>query len=191
MNWLEKVKHVFDQVSELPPIERAAFLDRECAGEPQLRAEVESLLAAEAEAEHFLAAPLLSAATFTLQPGAQTGRVIGRYKLLDEIGHGGMATVYQAERVDGEYRQLVALKLVQSGGYGKEIRRRFKQERQILASLDHPNIARLLDGGTTEDGSPYLVMEYIAGQPKPSAPQLPTRIAIWLYIETSNPETFW
>ncbi len=164
MNWLEQVKQVFDQVSEMPPIERAAFLDRECASEPQLRAEIEALLAAETEAGDFLATPLLSAATLKLQSNSQPGRVIGRYRLLEEIGHGGMATVYLAERVDGEYRQQVALKLVWSSAHSEEIRRRFKQERQILASLDHPNIARLLDGGATEDGSPFLVMEYIAGQ---------------------------
>ena len=164
MNWLEQVKQVFDQVSEMPPIERAAFLDRECASEPQLRAEIEALLAAETEAGDFLATPLLSAATLKLQSNSQPGRVIGRYRLLEEIVHGGMATVYLAERVDGEYRQQVALKLVWSSAHSEEIRRRFKQERQILASLDHPNIARLLDGGAAEDGSPFLVMEYIAGQ---------------------------
>ncbi|MEP7339395.1 MAG: protein kinase [Acidobacteriota bacterium] len=164
MNHLEKVKQVFDQACDVPEGERAVLLDAACAGDGQLRAEVEDLLNANAEAEQFLAAPLLPLLARQPEPQSQAGRVIDRYRLLSEIGRGGMAMVYLAERID-EYHQQVALKLVWPSADSEEIHRRFKQERQILASLDHPNIARLLDGGTTEDGAPYLVMEYIAGQP--------------------------
>ena len=102
------------------------------------------------------------------EPGSDSverlpGRRIGPYRILREIGHGGMGTVYLAERADGQYRKRVAIKLVNPHLGTAEILRRFRNERQVLAALDHPNIARLLDGGTTEDGRPYLVMEYVEG----------------------------
>jgi len=160
MNHLEKIKQVFDQASDLPREERAALLDVVCAGDGLLRAEVEELL--NTEAADFLASPILPLRRQEPQP--RIGRVIDRYRLLSEIGRGGMAMVYLAERID-EYQQQVALKLVWPSADSGEITRRFRQERQILARLDHPNIARLFDGGTTSDGWPYLVMEYIAGEP--------------------------
>ena len=93
------------------------------------------------------------------------GQVIGPYKLIRKIGQGGMGAVYLASRDDDEYKKRVAIKLVKRGMDSEEVLNRFRHERQILASLDHPNIARLLDGGTTEDGLPYFVMEYIEGTP--------------------------
>jgi WD40 repeat protein/tRNA A-37 threonylcarbamoyl transferase component Bud32 len=165
MNRLEKIKTLFDQASDLAPQDRASFLDAACADDSQLRAEVESLLTVDAEADGFLEQPLPLDLDAAPDGQSQIGRVIDRYRLLDEIGEGGMATVYLADRIDGQYHQRVAIKLVRPSVGAGEISRRFKQERQILARLDHPNIARLLDGGTTEEGWPYLAMEYIDGEP--------------------------
>ena len=93
-----------------------------------------------------------------------SGRRVGPYELFEEIGYGGMGAVYRARRADGQYEQQVAIKLVRSGYDDRRVLlQRFWTERQILATLDHPHIARLLDGGATEDGSPYLVMELIEG----------------------------
>src|SRR5687768_14441306 len=92
-------------------------------------------------------------------------RRIGPYRILRELGHGGMGTVYLAARADEQFHKRVALKVIRSGADSEEVVRHFKRERQILASLDHPNVARLLDGGTTDDGLPYFVMEYIEGEP--------------------------
>ena len=93
------------------------------------------------------------------------GLCIERYELLRELGHGGMGTVYLATRADDVYHKRVAIKVVRHGAGGEEVVRRFRQEREILAMLDHPNIARLLDGGSTTNGLPYFVMDYVAGQP--------------------------
>ena len=95
---------------------------------------------------------------------ADTGRTIGRYKLLERIGTGGMGDVYLAERADQQFEMRVAIKLIKRGMDTESVLRRFQHERQILASLEHPNIARLLDGGETEDGLPYFVMEYVKGE---------------------------
>lgn len=171
MSEQQRIKAAFEAALDCPAENRERLLEQLCAGDAAIRAEVEALLHAHAEAEGFLAGSPLSELTGLAieSNGAPSidyaGRRIGAYELQREIGQGGMATVYLAERMDGEYRQQVALKLVSPHGEMAEITRRFKRERQILASLDHPNIARLLDGGTTEDGRPYLVMEYIAGQP--------------------------
>jgi len=105
----------------------------------------------------------LTAGLAALPPGAE--RRIGPYRILRELGHGGMGTVYLAARADEQFQKRVALKIIRSGADSAEVVRHFKRERQILAGLDHPNIAKLLDGGATEDGLPYLVMEYIEGQP--------------------------
>ena len=121
-----------------------------------LRAEVESLLAAAEQAGDFLARPAVASAT-----AAAIGQQLGPYRLLRELGSGGMGVVYLAERVDGQYRQQVAVKLSRLGLDATQ--QRFQTERQILAQLQHANIARLIDGGTTSDGRLYLVMEYLAG----------------------------
>ncbi|HEU4601011.1 MAG TPA: serine/threonine-protein kinase, partial [Steroidobacteraceae bacterium] len=98
-------------------------------------------------------------------PESLEGRILGNYRLLRKLGSGGMGDVYLAERADEEYRQHVAIKIVRSGLFSAQIQGRLRQERQILANLQHPNIARLLDGGRAQDGTPYLVMEYIEGEP--------------------------
>lgn len=154
----------------VPPENRPAVLDRVCGSDLELRDELESLLIAHDESEGFLAtsaesfaAPYLerAAASISDKPGA----VVGRYRLVEEIGRGGMGTVWVATRADGQFEHRVALKLVKRGMDTEEIIARFRRERQILATLAHPNIARLLDGGVGEDGRPYFVMEYIVGRP--------------------------
>ena len=152
--------------------QREAVLDRLCAGEDDLRREVESLLAAHRRPEPFLSAsagdfavPYLAELPDEAAPGDRPGTVIGRYRLLEEIGRGGMGAVWLAERADGQFEHRVALKLIKRGMDSDEILARFLRERQILARLEHPNIARLLDGGVSDDGRPYFVMEHVHGLP--------------------------
>jgi len=163
------VKDLFDQVVSLQAAERQAHLERACASDPELRREVESLLQADDQAgSRFLNDPAvqLTPEAATAEPvPTRLGRKIGAYTILKEIGHGGMGEVYRAVRTDGEFKQEVAIKLVRGGYDSASILDRFRNERQILAGLDHPNIARLLDGGTADDGSPYLVMELVEGEP--------------------------
>jgi len=164
-----RVREILEQALELAPGRRSAYLQEACAGNAALRLEVETLIAADERAgAGFLAgnaaevSPLLAPPE---DPVSLTGSRIGPYQIVEEIGHGGMGTVYRAVRADDQYRKQVAIKVVR-GGLGDEFRvHRFKAERQILANLDHANIARLLDGGATEDGRPYVVMEYIEGRP--------------------------
>jgi serine/threonine-protein kinase len=158
-----RVEEIFYRALDRPPEEREEILDAECSGDAGLREEVASLLAEQAGAGRDLESLIERAAAELVMPEA--GRRIGPYRLLREIGHGGMGVVYLAERADGAYRQEVAVKLVQGHVTGEEAHRRFLGERQILARLEHPAIARLLDGGTTEEGTPYLVMEYVDGEP--------------------------
>jgi serine/threonine protein kinase/tetratricopeptide (TPR) repeat protein len=171
----QEIKKVLDDVLELKPGDRALLLDRACANDASLRKEVELLLAAEEEAgTQFLNEPQnfeLTAADATsdgisAEPvHTRIGQQVGPYKIVEQIGVGGMGEVYRAFRADDTYRKEVALKAVRGGQDSGFVVSRFRNERQILASLDHPNIARLLDGGTTEDGVPYFVMELIEGQP--------------------------
>ncbi|HKV07375.1 MAG TPA: serine/threonine-protein kinase [Thermoanaerobaculia bacterium] len=142
---------------------RTAFLESACQGDDELRREVESLLESEAEIGNFIETPVFRIHGDT-QPLA-VGQRVGAYQVLRELGRGGMGSVYLAERADKEFEQRVALKVVRRGMDTDEIVRRFRSERQILAHLDHPNIAKLFDGGTTEDGRPYFVMEHVEGRP--------------------------
>src|SRR5262245_46797637 len=145
---------------------RAALLDEACAGDESLRQEVRSLLASDEQAGNFLNTPAPKVVTDEIaeeQARSLVGRQLGHYRLLSQLGAGGMGEVYLAARADDQYRKQVAIKLVKRGMDTDNILRRFRHERQILAALDHPNIARLLDGGVSEDGLPYFVMEYIAG----------------------------
>jgi serine/threonine protein kinase len=163
-----QLKELFRVAVEHEPPQRAAYLDEACAGEPALREEIESLLASHDDAETFIETPAFVGSIKSIiesPPEQIEGRRIGSYQLLREIGRGGMGTVYLAERADEQYQKLVALKVVRRGMDTQDIVGRFRNERQILASLEHPNIARLLDGGTTGDGLPYLVMEYVEGTP--------------------------
>jgi eukaryotic-like serine/threonine-protein kinase len=159
----QQIKAVLDDALEREEAERTAFLEAACQGDGELRREVESLLESEAEIGDFIETPVFRIHGET-EPLA-VGQRVGAYRIVRELGRGGMGSVYLAERADEEFEQRVALKLVRRGMDTDEIVRRFRSERQILAHLDHPNIAKLFDGGTTEDGRPYFVMEYVEGQP--------------------------
>jgi serine/threonine-protein kinase len=166
-NWA-RVREIFEQGLECPVEQRDAFLSEACAGDAELRASVEALLVADEQTTPFLDSPskgaALSLVAEMLEP-AQEVQQVGNYKLVKAIASGGMGSVYAAVRVDGEYDQQVAVKLIKPGMATEDILRRFRQERQTLARLDHPNIARILDGGAASNGSPYLVMEFIDGIP--------------------------
>ena len=161
------MRTIFDEASEIEDSARCeAYVREACGGDSDLESEVRSLLASNAEAGSFLEEPAVERAG-RLTPWPDTAPVrsrIGSYEILRELAHGGMGVVYLAERTDSGFRQTVALKLVRRGMDTDFILRRFEGERQILAALDHPNIARLLDGGSTREGQPYFVMEYIPGR---------------------------
>jgi serine/threonine protein kinase len=171
----QQVKGVLESVLELAPHERAAFLDQACDGDQSLRQEVESFLATDDElpAEKKLSLEFLDEPAVAFPVAASPhdegslwiGRRLGAYKILELIGVGGMGEVYRAIRDDDLYQKQVAIKVVRAGQDSGFVISRFKNERQILASLDHPNIARLHDAGTTGGGAPYFVMELIEGQP--------------------------
>jgi serine/threonine-protein kinase len=160
-----KIKEILQTALERNAGERAEYLDAACAGDPTLRSEVEELLDAHDRAGDFLETPALE---HLLEFGKEApdlfaGKHVGPYRMERLIGRGGMGLVYLAVRDDQEFRKRVAVKVVKRGMDTDEILRRFRHERQTLAALEHPNIARLLDGGTTDDGLPYFVMEYIEG----------------------------
>lgn len=157
------VRHIFRLVLDAEPGERPEILERECGTDEALRHEVEALLEAHRAADGFLE-PIFGDPPQT-DDAPLIGRSLGPYHILDRLGHGGMGTVYLAERDDSEFRKQVALKVLRPGLAEAGVVARFRTERQILASLEHPNIARLLDGGTTADGLPYLVMEAVEGEP--------------------------
>ena len=162
----QRVKDVFYHALEIDPTSRASYLDHACKDDADLRQEIESLLASHQQADGFIEHSPFSRADSGTEAGASpVGRSLGAYRILRQIGHGGMGTVYLAERGDAQYLQQVAIKILKIGMDSDFLIARFRQERQILANLDHPSIARLLDGGTLEDGRPYLVMEYIEGEP--------------------------
>lgn len=147
-----------DATLALPPAERDAFLDQACGDDDALRSAVDSLLLAVAQAGNFLDPA-------TAGDAGPIGAEIGRYRIVQRLGEGGMGAVYLAERNADGYTQRVALKLVHGHLGSREVLERFHAERRILASLNHPYIAQLLDAGTTESGVPYLVMEYVEGLP--------------------------
>jgi serine/threonine-protein kinase len=168
-----RIDAVLDRALELPPSERAAFVEAECGGDPNVLAHVRELLASADRASEFLERPvdevagdLLGAAGIpdagadALVPGAE----VPPWKVVREIGRGGMGAVYLAERADGQFQQRAALKVIREGLRGG-FRDRFLQERRILARLEHPRIARLLDGGFLPDGRPWFAMEYVDGVP--------------------------
>jgi serine/threonine-protein kinase len=164
---------LLDEALELPEEDRSAYLTRVCGGDAALRADLEALLAADSAAESFLegsagsyfgALAAAAAEPVTVEPGLAPGTRVGPYHIVREVARGGMGAVYLAERGDAQFEQRVALKLVRPGMDSAEVHRRFLAERQILARLGHPNIARLLDGGLTDDGRPWFAMEYVEGQ---------------------------
>jgi serine/threonine-protein kinase len=162
-----RLEELFQAACELDPAERAGWLDQACAGDRQLQQQLESLLGAAEASVGFLQKPIEAAAgrlagTFTFAPGER----IGPWRITRPLGEGGMGSVFLAARDDEQYEQRVAIKVVHAAfGPSETMRLRFRTERQILASLQHSNIARLLDGGVTEGGAPYLVMEYVDGLP--------------------------
>lgn len=162
-NW-ELVDTVFQAAIDLPPTERETFLDRQCAGAADVRAQVESLLAAHDASTGFLAP--LGAAEDVAAPveGPSVGDRIGAHTLVRELGRGGMGTVYLAARADGDFDHDVAIKVTSRPVSDPLVARRFQLERQVLASLHHPHIVTLIDGGTTATGHAYLVMEYVQGR---------------------------
>jgi eukaryotic-like serine/threonine-protein kinase len=160
----QQIKAVLDGALEREGAERALFLAVACQGDDELRGEVESFAASETEIGDFIETPVFRIRLDEVEPLA-VGQRIGAYRIVREIGRGGMGAVYLAARADQEFNQSVAIKVVRRGMDTEEIVRRFRSERQILAHLDHPNIAKLFDGGTTEDGRPYFVMEHVEGRP--------------------------
>lgn len=166
--WSE-VKSVLSGVLDAEPTERPEMLDRLCGADTELRTTVESLLAMESKAERFDTAVLPGSILWADAP-EKAPTQIGPYTILQEIGRGGMGVVYLADRADGEYRKRVAIKLITSArpetmADQPSLNQRFRRERQILAQLEHPGIARLLDGGATSSGDAYFVMEYVEGPP--------------------------
>ena len=162
----DRIQEIFLQAVDLPSSERDAFLERICAGDAGLRTEVDSLLRADAAGGTAIAAAIESEASAFLDDDASlAGKRMGPYRLLSEVGRGGMGAVYLGERDDEHYHKRVAIKVVKRGMDSAEVLARFRHERQILAGLEHPYIARLIDGGTTPDGRPFFVMEYVEGQP--------------------------
>jgi serine/threonine protein kinase len=161
-------KRVFEAALDVPDGDRAAFVDQACAGNAALLEEVRSLLTWHKGSTGFLETPAGRLADMPAQ-GASAVRLIGTsigpWRILDVMGSGGMGVVYRAERADAAFRRHAALKVVRPGPDSPRIMERFRLERETLAALDHPNIARLMDGGTTPDGQPYFVMELVDGEP--------------------------
>jgi serine/threonine-protein kinase len=161
----EKVKEVFSAVLEQPVAMRGHFLAESCGDDEALRGEVESLLAAHEEPKNLLEQHTIDLATELKTDGQKyQGKRFGSYRILREIGRGGMGSVFLAERADGEFQQQVALKIIRQSFVDAELEKHFRRERQILASLNHPNIAVLHDGGVSEKGEPFLAMEYVDGE---------------------------
>jgi serine/threonine protein kinase/Tol biopolymer transport system component len=172
----QKIEGLYHAVLECGESERAVFLARACGGDEALRREVEELVAYGDRSGKFidrsaleLVAPVLVGDGSDAPGPASSARIIGKrisqYRVVELLGTGGMGEVYRAIRDDDQYQKQVAIKLVRAGADSGFVIGRFKNERQILANLDHPNIARLLDGGMTEEGVPYFVMELVEGQP--------------------------
>ncbi len=174
----QRVKDLFDECLSRPEAERASHLRQACGADGALRDRIESLLGAHDEAGDFLAEPTQEGAPGPVgghpagtraAPGAEAigegpGSTIGRFKLLQQIGEGGFGVVYMAEQQE-PVRRKVALKIIKLGMDTRQVIARFEAERQALAMMDHPNIAKVFDGGATESGRPYFVMELVAGVP--------------------------
>jgi serine/threonine protein kinase len=165
-NRWQRLNQIFHEALALDPDERSEFLAQACVDDDWLRLEAEAMLGAHERAVRDFGAtehPALALGEF--ESPSLTGLRLGPYRLTGEIGRGGVGSVWLAERVDGEFEQHVAIKVIKRGMDTEQVLERFRAERQIVASFEHPNIAQLIDGGTTDDGLPYFVMEYIQGQP--------------------------
>ena len=182
-----RVRAVFFAALDVHPDLRSALLDRECHGDDALKDEIVSLLGSSERAKNFLTSPAAEIAAGWDDPdGVAPGR-LGPWQIRREIGRGGMAAVYLCERADGQFEKRAAVKILKLGLHGDDVLARFARERQLLADLDHPNIVRLLDGGVTGDGRPYLVMDFVDGSPISTyvAEQQPStgqRLALFLKI---------
>lgn len=160
----ERVQEIFERALDLDGDARERYVREACEGDAGLLAEVTSLIEADEHGNSFLDGPGL-AGVFVREDDLPEGAVVGPYRVVRPVGEGGMGKVYLAERADGQFEQRVALKVIKRGMDSDHILARFHAERQILARLHHPNIARLLDGGATEDGRPWFAMEYVEGSP--------------------------
>ena len=158
-----EVKTILANLLETDPSQRAEAMDRLCGSDLELRSSVESLLALEQKADALLDSAGAPGAQWRAE--APAPETIGPYRVVQEIGRGGMGMVYLGDRADGQYRKQVAIKLITAANPDAQTGRRFERERQILAQLEHPGIARLLDGGATAGGQPYFIMEYVDGLP--------------------------
>ena len=166
----ERLEELFHALSELDAAGRKEFLEANCSADPELRDALERLLNADEEATKttLLSTPALHLEARELASGGDLPLDrLGPYRILSRLGSGGMGIVYLADRDDGQFRMKVAVKMVACAFQDESVAVRFRHERQILANLDHPNITRLLDGGVTASGSPYLVMEYVDGSSHP------------------------
>jgi tetratricopeptide (TPR) repeat protein len=164
----DEAKRLFDAALTLDASARDEYLRTACNGDAELLAEVRSLLSWHDGDEGFLEAPAARVAELSLMAASAAdmiGRSLGAWRIVDVIGHGGMGVVYRAERADEAFQRRAAIKVVRPGADLTQILERFRVERETLAALDHPNIARLLDGGTTAEGHPYFVMELVDGIP--------------------------
>lgn len=183
MSEIVRLRELFAAVTALPPGQRAEFLDEACGSNTALRAEIEALLECDATVSDPIAEGVAAATDHLHSDLPWRGRRIGNYRIVGELGRGGMGSVYLAERADAEYQSQVAIKLIR-GFPTRGALERLRRERQLLAHLEHPHIARLLDGGTTADGQPYLVIEYIDGVPLTDwlavrRPTLPERLRLF------------
>ncbi|HBY64351.1 MAG TPA: hypothetical protein DEH78_31405 [Solibacterales bacterium] len=159
----QQIEALFYRALEAPAAEREQFVEREGGDDSGLIAEVRSLLGAEKGAATAIESRVRNAVVTVVEDGEARQRRIGPYRLVERLGRGGMGSVFLAVRDDSEFQKQVAIKLVRPGADNTVVLARFRRERQILAQLEHPNIARLLDGGTSEDGHPYIVMEFVDG----------------------------
>ena len=161
----DQVEALFDEAMEQPEDRRTDWVNQICH-DPDVRMEVLQLLEAGARANGFLDIPagVFAAGLIQSEELGSMGR-LGPYSIVGELGRGGMGAVYLGERTDGQYSKQVAIKMLKPGSLDKDLGRRFRAERQILAGLNHPNIARLVDAGVSQSGAPYFVMDYIDGRP--------------------------
>jgi eukaryotic-like serine/threonine-protein kinase len=185
---------IFAQALRKPPPDRAAFLDEACAGSAELRQQVEELLAAHERTNGLLESPPVGAEALSgaggdagrmSPPAEQPGALVGSYKLLEQIGEGGMGVVFMAEQLR-PVRRRVAIKIIKPGLDSKQVIGRLEAERQALAMMDHPNIAKVFDAGVTETGRPYFVMELVRGIPITQycdQEKLPTRQRLQLFVQ--------
>ncbi|HEY5755408.1 MAG TPA: serine/threonine-protein kinase [Steroidobacter sp.] len=162
-----RIKDLFSAALDYSAADRPAFLDRSCGDDIELLAQVRSLLDAHESSLGFIERPAVERAGLApaFEPFDWNGRRLGNYRIVGELGRGGMSHVYKAARDDDQYTKEVAIKLLRPGLDTHSLLQRLRDERQMLAQLSHPNIAQLLDGGVTDTGAPYLVMEYVEGQP--------------------------